>query len=102
MILPSTILSTNTELLVVPALTNYASVAILLCNVGASDETVTLYAVPSGGTAGATNTIMKNFVLPAENTYIFDTKLLLGAGDKIVAIGSTGNLATATVTYIAI
>ena len=36
------------------------------------------------------------------NTYVFDTKLLMGAGDKLVAIGTTGSLVTATVTYISI
>lgn len=102
MISNTLIANTNTDILTVPASTEYASVAILLCNYGASDETLTVYAIPSGGSASNTTTIMKNFLLPAGNTYLFDTKLLMSAADKITVIGAVGGLATATVTYIAV
>jgi hypothetical protein len=96
------ITTSNADILTVPALTTYASVAILFCNYGAADETITVYAIPSGGSASNTTTIMKSFVLPSGNTYIFDTKLLLGAADKITVVGVVGGLVSATVTYLAI
>lgn len=102
MISNTSIANTNTDILTVPAGESYASVAVILCNYGASDETINIYAVPSAGSAGNSNIIMKAFLLPSTNTYVFDTKLLMGAGDKLVAIGTTGSLVTATVTYISI
>lgn len=102
MISNTLITNTATDILTVPAATEYASVAILFCNYGTADETLTVYAIPSGGTASNTTTIMKNFILPAGNTYLFDTKLLMGAADKVTVIGAVGGLTTATVTYIAV
>jgi hypothetical protein len=96
------IANTNSEILSVPAGKTYASVAILLCNKGLTDETITVYAFPTGGSAGDASTILKSFVLPAYNTWVFDTKLILGESSKVVAIGTTGGLVVATPSYMEI
>jgi hypothetical protein len=96
------ITSGSVDILTVPALTSYASLALIMCNYGISDETINVWAIPSGGTAINTTKIMSNFTLPAGNTYIFDTKMILGAGDKITIQGTAGGLVSVTTTYIAI
>lgn len=100
MIKNTIVLNTNTDILVVPALKTYATLGVLFCNYGAADESVTLYAVPSGDTAQDKTTIVKSFLIPSGNTLPFDFKLILEAGDKIIAIGSAGSLVAATPTYV--
>lgn len=102
MISNSTVLNTNTDVVSVPSGKNYAVTGIMLCNVGGSDEQLTAYAVPNGGSAGDSTKIMSNFLLPSGNTYFFDFKLLLGSLDKIVFVGATGSLVTATPTWLEI
>ena len=96
------ITSSAVDFLTVPALTSYAVVGIIFCNYGAADEVITVYAIPSGESADDSNTIMKNFTIPAGNSYYHDFKLLLGAADKITIDGTTGGLCNATVVYLAI
>ena len=93
-----TIGATNTT--IINAAAQLTAVGILLCNFGSVDETVTVYAIKSGGSAGNSTTILKSFVLPAANTYSFDFKLILDSGDSIVAIGTVGAIVAATPSYL--
>lgn len=75
---------------------NNAITTIIVCNTGASDRNLTLYAVPSGNVAGTTNMIVNALTVPAGDTVSFDQeKMVLSNGDYIVALGSgTGLSAT--------
>lgn len=96
------VLSTETNLLTVPALTAYANVVLTLCNTTSSDEVVSIYACPAGAASADTNCILKSLTIPAYDTFVFESKLLLAATDEINAIGLLGSKVTATVSYLAI
>jgi hypothetical protein len=77
--------------------------SLVFCNIHASTaETLTVYVVPSGSSAGDSTTIIKSLSVPAKRTLIwsFDEPLYLDAGDKIQAVGTTGSLVTATANYV--
>lgn len=97
------IASTETAILTVPALKNYASVVIIFANPKTSDETIDIYAIPSGGGAGADgNTIYPKQVIPAGMSWTCEIKLILSAGDKIAAKGMNGAIVTATPSFMEI
>jgi hypothetical protein len=62
-----------------------AVLSLLLCNTDTTSRTVTLYAIPSGGTANATSTILSALTIPAGDTYIWtaDEKFILGPSEGI-------------------
>jgi len=94
--------STETALLTVPAGKNYANVTVLLCNTSSTlDEIVTIYAKVSGSGVDG-NTIIKEFVIPAKDTFVFESKLLLGEANVISAKGANGAICTATLSYLEI
>lgn len=77
-----------------------AVTTIIICNTGAvdlTDETrnassLSLYLVPSTGTAGDTSAIVKNLVVPAGETVFFsEERVVLGNGDFISAEYSNVN-----------
>lgn len=67
-----------------------------------STETLTVYLVPAGSSAGDSTTILKSYDIPAKRTLIWTAEepLFLDPGDSIVAIGATGSLVTSTVNYV--
>jgi hypothetical protein len=66
--------------------------SIEFCNYDASNgETFTLYVIKSGGTAGDLTTVLKNYFLPAGQSYIRDVQTFLDVGDKIRAIASVSS-----------
>jgi hypothetical protein len=80
-----------------------ATTVIFFCNTTGSDATVSAYAVPSGGTAGATNQIIKDLTIPGGDTYIMNAeKLVLSNADTIQAESDTASAITATVSYVGI
>ena len=85
------ILGSNTTIYVSAG--NTAITTIIVCNTGVVDRTLTLYAVPSGGTASTTNMIVNALNVPAGDTVSFDQeKMVLSNGDFIVALGSNTGL----------
>lgn len=66
-----------------------------------TSETLTVYVVPSGSSAGNSTTFLKSWVIAAGRTLVIDEPLHLVAGDSIIAVGSTGSLVTATASYSA-
>jgi hypothetical protein len=93
-IVNTAILATNTTLYTSAG--NNAITTVIICNTGGNDRTLTLHAVPSGGSAGAVNMIVNALVVPAGDTVSFDQeKMVLSNGDSLVAVGSdTGLSAT--------
>jgi hypothetical protein len=102
MITQATILNTATTILTVPGAQNYLLHSITFCNIhAATTETLTVYLVPQGSSAGDSTTILKSFDILAKRTLTFREPYHLGNGDKLIAIGSTGSLITATANYTA-
>jgi hypothetical protein len=93
-IVNTAILSTNTTLYTSSG--NNAITTVIICNTGVVDRTLTLHAVPSGGSAGTVNMIVNALIVPAGDTVSFDQeKMVLSNGDSLVAVGSdTGLSAT--------
>jgi hypothetical protein len=97
----ATIANTTTTIFA-PTSGNYEVRSLVFCNIHASTaETLTVYLVPSGSSAGNSTTIVKSISVPATRTLIwtFDEPLYLDAGDKVQAVGTTGSLITATANY---
>lgn len=79
-----------------------AITTVIVCNTGGTDLTVTLYAVPSGGSAGNSTMIVNALTVPAGDTVSFDQeKMVLGTGDELKAICSASGL-TATVSTLVV
>jgi hypothetical protein len=82
---------------------NNAITSMVFCNTTAGSVTLTVYLVPSGGSAGDSTTIVKSLTIVANDTYVFDTsKFILSNGDALRAISDTNNAVTATVSYVSI
>ena len=75
---------------------NNAITTVIICNTGSVDRTLTLHAVPNGGSVGTVNMIVNALTVPAGDTVSFDQeKMVLSNSDSLVAIGSdTGLSAT--------
>jgi hypothetical protein len=97
-IVNTAILSTSTTLFTSSG--NNAITTVIICNTGGVDRTLTLHAVPSGGTASTVNMIVNALIVPAGDTVSFDQeKMVLSNGDSLVAIGSNTGL-SATVSTL--
>jgi hypothetical protein len=64
---------------------------IVLTNVGESTDKITIHAVKSGETPGTVNQILRNHLISANRTFLFNLeKFILDAGDSIVAVSELG------------
>lgn len=76
----------------------YAVTCIVFCNISVSDATLTVHAVVSGGTVNTTNQIINALLIPAGETFTFDTeKFVLSTGDRVHAIASANSRLVSTV-----
>lgn len=93
-IVNTAILATNTT--IYSSSGTNAITTVIVCNTGATDRELTLYAVPSGSSADTTSMIVNALVVPAGDTVSFDQeKMVLASGDSIVAVADdTGLSAT--------
>ena len=102
MFLNTIVLDTNTQ--VTPTVATgqkITTISLFLCNTDSTARTVSIYGVPSGGTPGVGNIIMKDLVIPATDTYKFDIeRFVLGPGEKIYVVADVTSVITATVSYI--
>ena len=105
------IATTDTTLLTVPATKRYAITTMLFCNTasvdtgGSNDTNFDLHIIPSGQAKGNTNPnsnqVCNNLVVAGADTFTFDTeKLVLEAGDSIVAVSQSPANLVATVSYL--
>jgi hypothetical protein len=80
-----------------------AITTVIVCNTGATDLNLTMYAVPTGGsTAGVATMIINALIVPAGDMVSFDQeKMVLATGDELKAICSASGL-TATVSTLAV
>ena len=80
-----------------------AVTAMYLCNYSAGTVNVSVYVVPSAGTAGNTNIIYQNITRAAGDTYVIDTeRLVLDNGETIQASADAGSAVNVTVSYLAL
>lgn len=79
---------TVTTFTTVPALQRDIVKTIDLCNTTAASIDVTVYLVESGGTAGASNTLVPNVTIPAYGMFQWSGAQVINAGDKIQATAS--------------
>ena len=100
-ILNTLVAATNTT--VYTSTGNNAITALIVCNYGATTSNLTVYAVPTGGTAGNLTTIVYQLPIVAGETLSLDQeKLVLGNGDTIVAIASVNSMLTFTISTLAV
>lgn len=101
MALASTVVAnSNTTIISGTANKVRAVTCIFFCNTHATNsDIITVYAVPTTGTADDSTTIIKSAEINATDTLTFDTeKLLLDDGDSIIGICTTGTV-SATASY---
>ena len=80
-----------------------AITAMFFMNDNASARTLTIHVVKNGGTAGASNTIVKNINIDGADSYVINTeKLVLDNGDTIQCTASAGSSIYATISSVAI
>lgn len=89
-----------TSVLKVPAQSQWTIVSIHLCNTTSTRETITVHAVPAGQGANTATILLDDLVLLEHETRVWEHRLVLGAGDAILAVGSFGERVTATVSYV--
>lgn len=87
-----------------------AVTCIMICNIGAVnlvDETVNSSTLTlnfsTTGVSSATNTVVKDLIVPAGETVVFaDEKIILSGNNQIRATASGANLLSITVSAIAV
>ena len=67
---------------------------LIVCNTTASAATLTLYLVPSGGTAGAANELFNALSVGAGATTILDPEQSMNPGDFIAGLQGTASALT--------
>lgn len=76
---------------------NSGSYAIIkninICNTGAGTILCNVHLIPSGGSAGANNRIMSNYVVASAETVSYDSAIVMNAGSSIYV---SSNVTTAT------
>jgi hypothetical protein len=82
---------------------NIAVTALYLANTSASPVTVTVYLVPTGGSAGSGTTVYKDHSVAANSTSaVLTERIVLENGDSIWGAASAGSSILATVCSIGV
>jgi len=93
--------TSNTTMLTVPAATRYAIISIISCNISVSTASLTLYIIPSGQSASNRNLILKAVNIQASDTFTLNAeRIVLDAGDSIVAVASADPALNLTISYL--
>lgn len=86
--------TTVTDLYTVPGATSTVVSTITASNVDGTASNISIYIVPSGGTAGASNALVFITALGANTIQAFTLGITLGAGDKISVQSATASAVT--------
>lgn len=81
----------------VPASTDVKVASIVLANTTAVSATVTLHAVPSGGSAGVANQVVPAIAVPGNSVTVIESSVYMAAGDFIAALQGTVSAVTVTI-----
>lgn len=92
--------TTNTNLGTVPTGKTWIVKQILLANTSSSDATVTIYFVPTGGTAGTSNMVVPGITVSAKSLVTIDMAQVLTAGDFFVGVQSTSGAITVLISGV--
>lgn len=92
------------ETTILSAAAETAVLSIIFCNTTSSNKTITVYAYASGGSASDTTTIVKNYVIPAYDSFIWSAneKFILDTSGKISGLCDSATSVSATINYKAI
>lgn len=86
----------ETTLYTVPASVSTIIKEIILCNTTSTAATISISAVPSGGTAGVANRIIAGFSVAANDTKTVPLSTVLNTGDFLSALQGTASAITVT------
>lgn len=77
---------------------------LMICNhTTSSDAVVDAWVIPSGGTRGNANQILKSLTISATDTFVMDMeKLILSNGDSIVVKSSLSDVVNAVISSMAV
>ena len=109
MAIANSLITGTTTLLTVPAGKRYAITTIMVCNTwlpnpGHEEDGETnfdLHFLPNGEGKGDNNKVINALVLPAGETFTFDSeKIVLEAGDSVVIEGESPENLSATISYL--
>ncbi len=76
--------------------------SMLVANTTAAAATLTLYLVPSGGTAGAGNMLFNALSVAAGATTVIDLEQYMEAGDFLAGLQGTASALTVTISGVTI
>jgi len=100
------ILSSDTNLLLVPVNKSYAVTTIFVNNYASStassnDSSFDMHVVKNLQTKNNANKVINNMSMPAQETFVLNMeRLVLGEGDKIVLTSPDSDKLSATVSYL--
>ena len=89
--------TSEATLYTVPASTNAKVTEVIIANTSSSPATVSLSAVPSGGTAGVTNRLFASLSVNGNSIVVMDMSVFLGSGDFLSGIQATSGAITLTI-----
>lgn len=94
--------ATDTAICTSGASEQRAVLVIVFCNLDVATRIITVYAKPSGGSAGDTTTIIKDLAIPAGDSYIWSAgeKFILDANESISGLADVASKITATTSYM--
>ena len=94
----TTLSGSNTTLYTASSpVTNSVIKQLLVANYSASSATVSVYLVPSGGSASNSNVILPSVAIAANSTITLDITQVMNQGDFIVASASAGTAINITI-----
>lgn len=76
--------------------------SIIFCNNSDSAINITLYAYPKTSSANDGTTILKNYSIPAEDTFIWSAneRFILNSGDIISGVAGVSGVITSTINFM--
>lgn len=101
------ILTTDVTIITVPSGKKYALTTLLICNNGVNDGTgsddtkVDVHVIPSGDSKADANRILNDLEIGAADTFTFSAeRLILEDGDRVVLVGQSPTVLSATLSYL--
>ena len=81
----------------VPASTDAKVTEVVIANTSAAPATISLSAVPSGGSAGVANRLVAGLSVAANSVTVLDMSVFLTTGDFLSALQGTSGAVTLTI-----
>lgn len=100
------ILSTDTNILLVPPTKTYAVTTLFVTNYASTssstnDSSFDMYVIKNLEAKGNANKVINNMSMPAQETFTINLeRLILNEGDKIVIVSPDADKLSATISYL--